>query len=1041
MEKEKDTKPILKIGYIKWFDRTQESGIIMTPEHKEYSIHKSNIIDDSIKILKSTPFIFEELVTSNKKKAINCKIPTSLEDFLLGIELLLSKPETLTIEVEIRGESRWGNPYKRTEKRDIPNLKVYIGKIINHKTKDELFKFFSTAFDTNYEINWDRKDIINYYDLTRKSITGVEITQTEEELLEEQKLREERIKEGNYNLLNHSYNSRNKDLIEKLINYYDSKLNDDDLFDFWNDNVRKTTYYSSVKQEIGINEELLLKNKKELEVNNITKIIKYFNIKSSTLNQLIDPFFNEKIIVIDQFKKSLQIYNYLESELKPIYFELLIKSLSYNFYFEIWKKKIYFINFEKLKIDSFWEWEYDFNLPKYLYINNINDIGVQELLRIHKLNKNDNDLIKQLINYLVNSKIINENNFKCLIPILNNIEKKYSSEILDFLFIESDFENNNPLKNLNSSELMELYDFYPLEFIYDYLLGNLNFNNTHYLGILFEKFDYSDKLGLYIFNKLKEENELSFHSILFCLNYLIDNNFKYDLNILLNLFDRKIEVEKLVKIYDFSTRLNDEDKNKIEVGISKCISNFDSISIYDFLTLLKLDSKTILASVISSEFKIKKEDVIFSSLFKEKSDERSYLDAFFSNKKILKIDNNLFLKFVKRFLKNNEKPIFSFIVKNKIELYQKIIDELEISKWLIPDLIEIFEDNSDLIRPYAITGNDLDVIFWIVDNVQSKLETNKLNIFFKKHNYKYQSLFLKYFINLFYKRKISKDNLFSILNSFEIKELSSLMIKKFINSKPLDRDDLMKLMNVILKEHFILLNEINDSNEIFDNIYSIAGLVKSCDGRKKYSGLNSWKGGKEVRQYTDGEPSISFGENEGIYCEGRFWKKELFYDSGSNKPLSEPNNFYWCLNKVCVGVNNKIELNNNFSEWTLIEINEVFNIGLDRLAFVHLAGWLNRMDTIFERLKCQECKNHLRPLAYKPEILGFYAVPLFWCVDEKCSKFHNSIRFTHCRGCGKILDSRECKTCEKCKWLVCNDEGCSKCGCGANHNSVNAQYD
>ena len=149
-----------------------------------------------------------------------------------------SKPETLTIEVEIRGESRWGNPYKRTEKRDIPNLKVFIGKIINHKTKDELFKFFSTAFDTNYEINWDRKDIINYYDLTRKSITGVEITQTEEELLEEQKLREERIKEGNYNLLNHSYNSRNKDLIEKLINYYDSKLNDDDLFDFWNDNVK-----------------------------------------------------------------------------------------------------------------------------------------------------------------------------------------------------------------------------------------------------------------------------------------------------------------------------------------------------------------------------------------------------------------------------------------------------------------------------------------------------------------------------------------------------------------------------------------------------------------------------------------------------------------------------------------------------------------------------------------------------------------------------------------------------------------------------------
>lgn len=291
-----------------------------------------------------------------------------------------------------------------------------------------------------------------------------------------------------------------------------------------------------------------------------------------------------------------------------------------------------------------------------------------------------------------------------------------------------------------------------------------------------------------------------------------------------------------------------------------------------------------------------------------------------------------------------------------------------------------------------------------------------------------------------YKKHLSVIEFKKILSSHKFVELSALLINSFILNPVKSRDELMSLMNRILKEHFTLLTENMVTDDTYSNIFSIRDLVKECDGRKKYSGLNFWQGGKTTRWYTSGNHFLVTGNIENIYCEGRFWKSQHFYDSETNKPTKESYDFYWCKNEMCAGVNDKVEFENSFDNWTLIELNELFDIKLDRLAFIHLAGWLNRMQTIFDRLKCKECGQYLRPKNYKPHLLGYYAVPLFICVNDKCKSFNKEIRFTHCRGCGKILDSRECKVCGTCKWLICDDENCNKCGCGANHTPVFAEY-
>ena len=159
---------------------------------------------------------------------------------------------------------------------------------------------------------------------------------------------------------------------------------------------------------------------------------------------------------------------------------------------------------------------------------------------------------------------------------------------------------------------------------------------------------------------------------------------------------------------------------------------------------------------------------------------------------------------------------------------------------------------------------------------------------------------------------------------------------------------------------------------------------------------------------------------------------------------------YWCKTSYCAARNDLIDLNQPFQNWTLSEIAAALNITIEKIALATLAGWANRMNQIVEHLFCRVCNEVLRPLPFRPRTLGYYAVPLFHCINDKCPE-KQTIRFTHCSNSrckshetSEPLDSRECVTCPESNDPNHHGLKCKYCGqscpdCSGHHQRIIAQ--
>ena len=487
------------------------------------------------------------------------------------------------------------------------------------------------------------------------------------------------------------------------------------------------------------------------------------------------------------------------------------------------------------------------------------------------------------------------------------------------------------------------------------------------------------------------------------------------------------EVGYIETLIDFHNNLLDEPFRKLEQVIDSYIIDDTSKKPSILLKIIdKSNSSTLISSAIQE----------YSNSYMQKE----YFKILKRNSNVSKIDRKIIYESIKDYVNHYPIEVLDISLLYIDEYYDTLTHKVALTDKVMVDFYNLLEQNEDKIKKLIASESDLNTLALFHFRFTEEIYAGKINKLFEKYNYNYQSIFLKFYCYYFKNSKINKIQFHSIIDSIQFIELNALMIKSFIKQKANNRDELMNLMNGVLKAHFKHLVDKKLGDIEFKNIFSIQDLVKECDGRKKYSGLKMWQGGGVSRIYTNYTPSKDVGEREHMFCEGRFWKSQQFYYSGSNRPTEESYDFYWCKNDVCVGINDVVDFELPFNKWTLSEINKLFSINLDRLAFVHLAGWLNRMQSIFDRLKCRECKNILRPKAYTPQILGHYAVPLFNCVNEDCGCYNKEIRFTHCRGCNKILESRECTSCNKCGWLICNDNKCNKCGCGSNYQPVYAEY-
>lgn len=383
--------------------------------------------------------------------------------------------------------------------------------------------------------------------------------------------------------------------------------------------------------------------------------------------------------------------------------------------------------------------------------------------------------------------------------------------------------------------------------------------------------------------------------------------------------------------------------------------------------------------------------------------------------------------------KLNSKILFNYIEKFNDKRVLKTITIAILSLHYKNFLLSIQFYNSELIKhliktllndnPDRIFSDTIKVIYFFLDeNYIPKIESFKHSIPLMSSSI--QCLLFKRIIYLYFSNKISQKFLFHFLDINIWTSLNVAIVICFINNKPSNKQDSLKLLSNIFINHFSKLDKLKISEERFEDILTVSDFINVCDGRKLFL-YKEWTKNQISRKYVKNfEHFIT--EINNFYCEGRFWKVEQFYLSGTQE--YKYFNVYWCRGDVCYGINDSCNTNSHYTTWGILEIAKLFNFKIDHLIISILAGWANRLNEIISRLKCRVCNSFLRPLPYNPHKLGYYSTPVFTCLNNVCSEYNKVIRITHClnRKCKNILDSRDLETCSY-GWLICDNDKCKTC--------------
>lgn len=325
--------------------------------------------------------------------------------------------------------------------------------------------------------------------------------------------------------------------------------------------------------------------------------------------------------------------------------------------------------------------------------------------------------------------------------------------------------------------------------------------------------------------------------------------------------------------------------------------------------------------------------------------------------------------------------------------------------------IKTIQDNPEKANLLSADGRLTPLIDFIT-GISGYQTNDGFNNFIREDASAVQPVLMRFIIFSCNNGQISRESLTDLINSVKWTDISSLLIKAFLNASEHNEVILINELNRVFINHFTIEKSENISRHALMEIFSINQLVKRCDGRKHYD-AEYWQKNGLSRWYTGGKPSFTAKETMDCFCEGRPWKKERFWNSGSNRQTQEEYDFYWCRTSYCAKLSDKVDLKLPFNKWTLLEIAEVLGIKIEKSVYAVLGGWANRINEILPLLYCRLCSEVLRPVAYTPSSLGFYAVPLFHCINEKCIENMKPVRFTHCINgkCHKTLDSRDCTRC------------------------------
>lgn len=621
---------------------------------------------------------------------------------------------------------------------------------------------------------------------------------------------------------------------------------------------------------------------------------------------------------------------------------------------------------------------------------------------------------------------------------LLNLIKLYS---FNKIYISKQFIDNLKLVDLDFDAILDFYELSKDKSLKDKLLKSFSYNQFRFienLDLLFKDFDIKEKDLLYLRKLLKKDsNILSFNTIFdlfvrFSKHQIIEteNDFLFLIS------DKILNNDNFLKLISALS-------NKCDLKLfSKIILNSD-LSSFNYIELIKsCYKKNLLAEIIiSSGLKNSEGEINSNGLF-------NILDENLS----VEINKFILKEYYRELSNINELELFEYAIKYESKIaqkycYKKITSGTRYNLSSDNDLWILINRLNNLIIPAEIQAENIPLSEFLdfIRNDSICLINIGLKEFLSEHSGAAQCLIVKNLIYKHYNKKISKVELLEIFDSFKWTEISSLLIIEFTKESNYSDRYLVQKLDLVFKNHFQGLINVGylDSRTFYNN-YEIKNIVNKCDGRKYYDGTR-W--GENRYYFKDGIVSIKkskySSDTKDIFCEGRFWKSHDVWNGTTNTNTQKKIDFYWCKSSYCASRNDTTDLEIPYHKWTVTEMSIALGITVDKLALSYLAGWVNRMNQILEHLFCRECNHVLRPLPFVPKSLGYYAVPVFQCVNNHCSKYENKIRFTHCLNSkceshikNEPLDSRDCENCNPTNpyhtGMKCNfcEQACPSCSGG-----------
>ena len=153
------------------------------------------------------------------------------------------------------------------------------------------------------------------------------------------------------------------------------------------------------------------------------------------------------------------------------------------------------------------------------------------------------------------------------------------------------------------------------------------------------------------------------------------------------------------------------------------------------------------------------------------------------------------------------------------------------------------------------------------------------------------------------------------------------------------------------------------------------------------------------------------------FCDGQ--------KSKDNK-LEYPKPYSWCAGLPCFDPSNsKTSDKDNWQDWSILEFLHELNIKYDFNVLSSILAYINKANTLLERLKCISCNKLMIPTG--DNRYAYFLHNTFSCRNKSCSERNKTVYLNHCHNkvCRNFIDSRISKRCthkenEGGGWYICD---------------------